>query len=82
MLKMTVKLTEEYRANRTYKSIQDISFNLWEKYGKSRVYLNRQNGRSDGWLDLNDGTWHGTPEKCRCYDEHIADFMAHCTVAE
>lgn len=36
-----------------------ISFSLWEKYGKKRIYINDQRRNSIGYIDLIDNSIHG-----------------------
>lgn len=79
---MKIELTKEFRENKVYEIegwCGAFKFALWEKGDKHRVYFNRPNGRSEGYIDLETGERTGyLRDGCHSYDDCLEEFFKNC----
>ena len=83
---MKIELTKEFRENKIYEiegGCGTFTFRLWEKGDKHRVYFNRPNGKSEGYIDLVTGERTGYLRKdYHSYDDCLEEFFENCVVKE
>ena len=87
---MKINLTKEFKENKVYKIESNTlsnngtyTFTLWERYGKHRVYFNKPNRKSEGYIDLETGEMTGMLDEYHdCYDEFVKEFFENCVEHE
>lgn len=87
---MKINLTKEFKEKKVYRytgttlSRDDTyTFRLWEKYGKCRVYLNKSNGKTEGYIDVLTGERFGLlSEDHNCYNDLLDLFFENCVEHE